>query len=184
VRGIKQKSNAQSPSAIELCSLVLCFDLRITSLLMLNLMTTFACYLSLYGACSYNLIGATWNFTFVVCLVMVLWIATDGAMTKPRASCGCRHMAGCLTRAGIMVSSHDPLWNDGRCIILSCPFFLVISPYRIVRSISQTKSSRASIWRYIKDNLWRIVINININRLQEAIDKWLYLAVLVLMSII
>jgi hypothetical protein len=80
------------------------------------------------------LIGATWNFTFVVRLVMVLWVAADGAATKPRASCGCRHMAGCLARAGITVSSHDPLSNDSRCVIFSCS--LVISPYRIIRSIS------------------------------------------------
>jgi hypothetical protein len=38
----------------ELCSLVRCFDLRIASLLILHLVTTFACYPSLYGACSYN----------------------------------------------------------------------------------------------------------------------------------
>jgi hypothetical protein len=36
-------------------------------------------------------------------------VAADGATMKPRASYGCRHMAGCLARAGIMVSSHDPL---------------------------------------------------------------------------
>jgi hypothetical protein len=45
--GIKQKSYAQSPSVIELCSLVLCCNLRITSLLTPNLVTTFACYPSL-----------------------------------------------------------------------------------------------------------------------------------------
>jgi hypothetical protein len=80
-------------------------------------------------------IGATWNFTFIVRLVMVLWVATDGAATKPRASCGCRHMAGCLARAGITVSSHDPLSNDRWCAIFLCSF-LVISPNRIIRSIS------------------------------------------------
>jgi hypothetical protein len=42
--GITQKSPAQSPSAMELCSLVRRFDLRIASLLILSLMTTFACY--------------------------------------------------------------------------------------------------------------------------------------------
>jgi hypothetical protein len=70
-------------------------------------------------------IGATWNFTFVVHLVMVLWVVANGATTKPRASCGCRHMAGCSARAGIIVSSYDPLWNDSRCVIFLCPFFLV-----------------------------------------------------------
>jgi hypothetical protein len=67
-------------------------------------------------------IGATWNFTFIVRLVMVLWVAADGATMKPRASCGCRHMAGCLAHAGITVSSHDPLWNDSRGVIFSCSF--------------------------------------------------------------
>jgi hypothetical protein len=64
---------------------------------------------SFCGACSYNPIYATWNFIFVVRLVMVLWVATDGATMKLGASYGCRHMAGCLARAGIVVSSHDRL---------------------------------------------------------------------------
>jgi hypothetical protein len=47
MRGIKQKKiHVQVPSTIELCSLVLCFDLWIASLLILNLVTTF-CLLSL-----------------------------------------------------------------------------------------------------------------------------------------
>jgi hypothetical protein len=78
-------------------------------------------------------ISATWNFTFVMRLVMVLWVAADGATTKPRASCGCRHMAGCLAHAGITVSSYDPLWNDNRCVIFSCSFlgYLSISYHKI-----------------------------------------------------
>jgi hypothetical protein len=96
----------------------------------------YLCLLSFLVWCLFlQPIGATWNFTFVVRLVMVLWVAADGAATKPRASCGCRHMVGCLARAGIMVSSHDPLSNDRRCVIFSCSF-LVISPYCIIRSIS------------------------------------------------
>jgi hypothetical protein len=55
----KQESHAQLSLAIELCSLVLYFNLRIASLLILNLMTTFTCYLSLYGACSYSPICST-----------------------------------------------------------------------------------------------------------------------------
>jgi hypothetical protein len=81
-------------------------------------------------------IGATWNFTFVVRLVMLLWVADDGAPTKPRSSCGCRHMAGCLARAGIMVSSHDPLSNDRWCVIFSCSFSWLSLYNCIVRSIS------------------------------------------------
>jgi hypothetical protein len=104
-------------------------------------------------------IGATWNFTFVVCLVMVLWVAADGAATKPRASYGCRHMAGCLARAGITVSSHDPLSNDRRCAIFLCSS-LVISPYHIEEQVT----------------------DINFNRLQYVVVKWLYLVVPVLMN--
>jgi hypothetical protein len=40
----KQESLAQLSLAIELCSLILCVDFRIASLLILNLVTTFACY--------------------------------------------------------------------------------------------------------------------------------------------
>ena len=47
----------------------------------------------LHNACSYNLIGATGNFTLVVCPVMVPRLAIYGAATKPRASCGCTHKA-------------------------------------------------------------------------------------------
>jgi hypothetical protein len=78
-------------------------------------------------------IGATWDFTFVVRLVMVLWVAADGAATKPWASCGCKHMAGCLAHAGITVSSHDPLSNDNRCVIFSCSFLGYLS--RLYRKI-------------------------------------------------
>jgi hypothetical protein len=47
----KQESIAQLSLGIELCSLARCFDLRIASLLILNLVTTIACYFPLYNAC-------------------------------------------------------------------------------------------------------------------------------------
>jgi hypothetical protein len=47
----KQESLAQLSFAIELCSLVLCVDFRIASLLIPNLVNTFVCYPSLYNAC-------------------------------------------------------------------------------------------------------------------------------------
>jgi hypothetical protein len=50
----KQESLAQLSLAIVRCSLVLYFDLRIIFVLILNLVTTFAFYPSLYGACSYS----------------------------------------------------------------------------------------------------------------------------------
>jgi hypothetical protein len=43
----KQESHAQLSLTIELCFLVLCFDLRVASLLILNLVTTFVCYPSI-----------------------------------------------------------------------------------------------------------------------------------------
>jgi hypothetical protein len=48
-----QESLAQLSLAIARCSLVLYVYLRIIFVLILNLVTTFACYPSLYGACSY-----------------------------------------------------------------------------------------------------------------------------------
>jgi hypothetical protein len=48
----KQESLAQLSLAIARCFLVLYFDLWIISLLILSLVTTFACYPSLYGTCS------------------------------------------------------------------------------------------------------------------------------------
>ena len=50
----KQESLAQLSSAINLCSLVLCFDLQTATLLPLNLVATFACYPSLRSACLCN----------------------------------------------------------------------------------------------------------------------------------
>jgi hypothetical protein len=41
---IKQESLAQLSLGVELCSLVLCDNFWIASLLILNLVTTFACY--------------------------------------------------------------------------------------------------------------------------------------------
>jgi hypothetical protein len=51
---VKQESLAQLSLAIVRCSLVLYFDLRIIFVLIINLVTTFACYPSLYGTCSYS----------------------------------------------------------------------------------------------------------------------------------
>jgi hypothetical protein len=48
----KQESIAQLSLGIELCSLVVCVNFWIASSLILSLVTIFACYPSLYGACS------------------------------------------------------------------------------------------------------------------------------------
>ena len=109
---IKQESPAQLSSALKLCSLALCFDLRITSLLTPNLVTTFACYSS-FAWCLLlcNQICATREFLWVVCSVMVTRLVIYGATMKPRAPVGAHTRLCCLARAGIEVSSHDPLWN-------------------------------------------------------------------------
>jgi hypothetical protein len=48
----KQESLAQLSLAVARCSLVLYVDLWIIFVLILSLVTTFACYPSLYGACA------------------------------------------------------------------------------------------------------------------------------------
>ena len=108
---IKQESPAQLPSAIRLCSFALCFDLLIAFLLIPNLVTILVAIPLLHNACSYNLIGATGNFTLVVSSVMVLRLTFYGAATKPRAPVGAHTRLCCSARAGIEVSSHDPLQN-------------------------------------------------------------------------
>ena len=50
---IKQESPAHLSSAIRLCSLALCFDLQIASLLTPNLVTTFVAIPPSHCACSY-----------------------------------------------------------------------------------------------------------------------------------
>ena len=50
---IKQESPAQWSLAIRLCSLALCFDLQIASLLTPNLVTTFVAIPPSHCACSY-----------------------------------------------------------------------------------------------------------------------------------
>jgi hypothetical protein len=53
---VKRESLTQLSLAIARCSLVLYVDLRIIFVLILNLVTPFACYPSLYGAYSYSLV--------------------------------------------------------------------------------------------------------------------------------
>ena len=53
-----KKSPAQLSLAIKLCSLALCFDLQIASLLIPNLVTILVCIPLLHNACSYDPIYA------------------------------------------------------------------------------------------------------------------------------
>jgi len=109
----------------------------------------------LHNACSHNLIGATGNFTSVVCPVMVPRLAIYGAATEPRASLWAADAwLCCWVRAGIEVSSHDPLPNCTD-VLFSRELFLGYLSISYRRSIYLTKSSRASFWSHKKDNLWR-----------------------------
>jgi hypothetical protein len=87
----KQESHAQLSSIIKLCSLVLCFDRRIASLLTLNLVTIFACYPSLVWCLFLHPNLCHLKFHLFVRLVMVSRLAFYGAATKPRASCARAH---------------------------------------------------------------------------------------------
>ena len=129
-------------------------------------------YLLAHSACSYNPICATWNFTLVVWSVMVLWVATNGATMKLRASYG-RPTQGCAAWHALvsrfLVMIH---YRTTPMCYFHVSSSLVISPYLIGRSLYQTKSSRVSFWSYKKDNLEQQITDIHNSRLQELVDKW------------
>jgi hypothetical protein len=138
----------------------------------------------LHNACSYNLIGATRSFTLVVCSVMVPRLAIYGAAMEPRASLWAADAwLCCWVRAGIKVSSHDPLPNCTD-VLFSCELFLGYLSISYRRYIYQTESSRASFWSHKRITFVELVTDININRLQEVVDKWLHLVVPVMVSVI
>ena len=87
----KQESLAQLSLAIKLCSLVLCFDLWIASMLIPNLVTTFAWYPSLVLCLSLQPNLCHLKLHLFVCLIMVLRLAFYGVVMKLRASCGRAH---------------------------------------------------------------------------------------------
>ena len=157
---------------------MLCFDLQIASLLNPNLVTTFVCYSS-FSLCLLlcNQICATWKFTLGVWSVIVLWVATTVPQRNLGPPCG-RSAHGCA--AGCALVSRFLVMIHCRTMPM-CYFHvsssLAISPYLIRRSLYQTKSSRASFWSCKEDNLEEQVTDINNNRLQEMVDKWLYLTV-------
>jgi hypothetical protein len=98
---------------------------------------------------------AAWDFSLVMCVVILSWLVLYGAVTKSRASCGPQPQ-GCAAQHALvswfLVMIHC---RTTPTCYSHVNFSLIVSPYLIVRSISQTKSSRASIWSYIKVNLWR-----------------------------
>ena len=169
---IRQESPAQLSSTIRLCSLALCFDLWITSLLTPNLVTTFVCYPS-FSWCLLlcNQICATWKFLWVVCSVMVPRLAIYGAATKPRASYGLQPQ-GCAARHALvsrfLVMIH--------CKTTPMCYFhvsssLIISPYLVKRSVRWIKCNWTPFWSRPMVNLWRTGHWHELNRLQEMVEK-------------
>ena len=87
-------------------------------------------------------------------------------------------------RAGIRVASHDPLWNDSRCDIFLWSFlgYLPIS-YQKINLLGPY------VVELPPDVVWKItfeeqVTGINMNRLQEVVNKRLYLIVPVMTLIV
>ena len=166
---IRQESPAQLSLAINLCSLVLCFDLQIASLLTLNLVTTFVCYPS-FSLCLLlrNQICATWEFWWVVCSVMVPWLAIYGAATKPRASCGCTHKDVLLGTRWYRGSLSWSTAELHRCVIFTWALpwlsLLIMSSDLYVKLHAIGLPFEVVQWLTFEEQ----VTNRNINRLQEG----------------
>ena len=147
-------------------------------------LSLFAIHL-LHNACSYNLIGATINFT-IGCMFSngatisdlwcrdetesLLWACTQGWAT--------RHTL--VSRFLVMV----------HCTTAQMCYFhvrssLVISPYLIEDPYIRPKVVELP-FEVTKKRITfvELVTDININRLQEVVGKWLHLVVPVMMSVI
>ena len=114
-----------------------------------------------------------------------------GAAMKPMASYGLQPQ-GCAARHALvsrfLVMIHcrtTPMcyFHMSFSLIIS-PDPIRRSPYLIKRSLYRTKSSKASFQSCKKDNLEEQIIDININRLWEVVDKWLYLTVPIMTLVI
>ena len=142
---ILQESPAQLSSAIRLCSLALCFDLRIPYLLTPNLVTTFVAIPPSHCAYSYaTKFVLRENACGLYDSVMVTRLASYGAATKPRASCGLQPQ-GCAARHAL-VSKFLVMIH---CRTASMCYFhvsssLIISPYLVKRSVRRTRYHRTS----------------------------------------
>ena len=140
---IRQESPAQLSSAIRLCSLALCFDLRIASLLIPNLVTTFVCYPSF----SWCLLLCNQNLCHVKILVGCMF--SNGATISDLR---CRdktksllwvHTQGCAARHALVLRFLVMI----HCRTAPMCYFhmsssLVISPYHVKRSICRTRCNR------------------------------------------
>jgi hypothetical protein len=125
----KQSSLAQLSSTIKLCSLALCFDLWITSLLTLNLVTTFPCYPSLVW-CSLlppNRCHSKFHFVCVFnngVTISILWChdETESHLWACTQGCAARH----ALVLGLLVMIHYETIVD---VLFSCDPFPRLSPY-------------------------------------------------------
>jgi hypothetical protein len=92
----------------------------------------------------------------------LLWVHIQG--------CAARHVL--ISRLLVMIHYRTTL-----ICYFHVSFSLVIFPYFIKSSLYRTNCSRASSWNCLEDKPWRTITDININRLQEVVDKWIYLAI-------
>ena len=135
MREIKQESPTQLSLAIKLCSLTLCFDLQIVSLLIPNLVTILVCYPS-FAQCLF--LQSNWchrKFHFGCqfsngVTINILWCRdeTESLLWARTQGCATRH----VLVSGLLVMIHYETTAD---VIFSYDPFLVISPYLIKRSI-------------------------------------------------
>ena len=102
---------------------------------------------------------------------MVPQLVIYGAAMKPRASLWAADAwLCCWVRTGIEVSSHDPLQNCTD-VLFSRELFLDYLSISYRRSLYQTVSSRASFEVTKRITFEELVTDININILQEVVDK-------------
>jgi hypothetical protein len=89
-----------------------------------------------------------------------------------------------LAHAGIEVASHDPLWNNTNVLSTHDPFlcYLPISYQKTYISDQIIEELHSKVAKRI--TFEEQVTDININRLQEVVDKWLYLTIPIMMSAI
>jgi hypothetical protein len=133
-----QEFLAQLSSAIKLCSLVLCFDLWIASLLILNLMTTFTCYPSIVWCLFLQPIR--WHLKcHIVCAfnngvtISILWCRdeTESLLWAHTQGCAARH----ALVSGLLVMIHYKMTTDVLFLVILFPW---LSPY--------VKSEHSYLW--------------------------------------
>ena len=113
----------------------LCFDLRIASLLIPNLVTILVCYPSFAQCLFLQSNWCHWKFHFGCqfsngVMINILWCRdeTESLLWARTQGCPVRH----VLVSGLLVMIHYETTVD---VIFSCDPFLVISPYLIRRSI-------------------------------------------------